>query len=838
MHTTRKEMELMTHRLARLGAIALFCLSGLAGCSKDHDLDKSKNPIDPYYSGVNAPVPSGLSAQVSSRKIILSWELSDSTRASSVTKYRIYRRFGSGEAELADSSASSPAEVRGLVNNQLYRFSVASVLSNGLESKRSDEISATAAVFGLLIEDGRERTGDPSVALTFEAPVGTTGLQIANSNSFAGVAVQPFAGSRVWQLPPGDGIKSVWARFLDPEGNPSDPVTDDITLDTRAEIQSLTFTPSTAQPGQTIHFSLATGEAHGAASVELGDNQKTLNLGDAGTAGDRVANDGTYELDYVVEENLELLEGIVTGRFSDDVGNDAAERVAAARLTVHRNPTAVVLDPLISPSPEELLLTWSQAADADRFQAYRVYRSEAPGVDTSRTRSQVDEITSRTNTTFTDSGLDPEKTYYYRVAVVDPFGNQVSSNERSGRPQANQAPDPVTLNPPFSITENAISLSWTRSSATDFASYRLYRAKQSNVDSDPERRLLSTIDGAANTTFDDRNEVEENRTYYYRVDVVDQLGAVGKSNVVSATTLDKLPGAVTLDDAGSVGETALLLSWSRNEDRDFARYDVRRALSAGVGPASPLLVSLTSAEATSYLDTGLIENTEYYYRVFVVDRGGNAVGSNELNQKTSNADPVAVTLNTPTEVTGAQTPSVALTWTQSTAHDFESYNLFRDTAPSVSESATPVRTIDAAATLNFTDTGLDDNTRYYYRIFVHDDANGSTGSNEQSIVTTNRPPRPVTLTVSGTTTRSISLSWTQNTNPDFSEYRLLQGTNSTSFPTIVASFTQPEQTSHTVFVSEGDSTVYFFKVEVYDQSINSTQRLKTDSNIVSSRTTP
>lgn len=832
MKTSKKDTT-----MKRLAPLALTLLA-FAACTKDHDLDRAKSPIDPYYGGISAPVPDGLTAKVGSRRITLSWELADSTHANSIVKYRIYRRVASAEAELADSSATSPAAMRGLVNNQLYRFSVASVLSNGLESRRSEEISAVPSVFGIVINDGREKTGDLSVNLAFEAPDGTSGLQVANSSLLDDAAVQPFAATRTWQVPAGDGEKQVWARFLDPEGNPSEPVSDIITLDTRAQISELTFTPSSAQPGQTIHFSLQAGEPHGSASVELGERDKVLALQDDGSAGDRAAHDGVYELDYVVEENLELLSGLVTGKFTDEVGNDAAARIASTRLTIHRNPAPVTLAPLISPSPEELLLRWSQASDADRFSAYRIYRAEAPGVDTSTTRSQVEDTNNRTTTTFTDSGLDPAKTYYYRVYVVDPFGNEVSSNEESGRPQANEAPLPVTLNPAFNVTEDAVSLSWTRSSATDFQSYRIYRGKQSDLDSDPDRRLLTTVDGAGDTNFEDRSEVEENRTYYYRVDVVDRLGAVGKSNVISATTQDKLPTPVTLDPAGSVGETALLLSWSQNSDRDFARYELRRALAAGVSASSPLLASISASEATSYLDSGLTENTDYYYRVFVVDRGGNVVGSNELKQKTENADPPAVTLNAPSEVTGAQSPSVTLSWTQSSAHDFDVYRLYRDTSPSIGESATLVRSIDAIGTLNFTDTGLEDNTRYYYRLFVRDDAQGSTGSNEQSIVTTNRPPRPVTLTVSGTTTRSISLSWTQNTNTDFAEYRLLQGTNSTVFPTIVASFTQAEQTSHTVFVEEGDSTVYFFKVEVYDQALNSTQRLKTDSNVVSARTTP
>jgi hypothetical protein len=138
--------------------------------------------------------------------------------------------------------------------------------------------------------------------------------------------------------------------------------------------------------------------------------------------------------------------------------------------------------------------------------------------------------------------------------------------------------------------------------------------------------------------------------------------------------------------------------------------------------------------------------------------------------------------------------------------------------------------------VGFLDSGLADNTRYYYRVFVHDDAGGTAGSNEQSVVTDNRPPTPVTLSVSGTTANSITLTWTRNNDHDFNEYRLVQGSTSTAFPTTVISLTQAGQVSHTLFLADSDDTLYFFKVVTYDQPLASMPRLSTDSNVVSART--
>lgn len=816
--------------------IPLVCAAlAFQACGKDHDPDSVKNPADPSQSGISAPTPSIKSAEVGTRAVTLDWDLSDSTRVGRIRKYRVYKRLISQtEVELTDSTAAPPLTLGGLVNGLDYRVSVSAVLDTGLEGKRSEEVSAVPAVFGMVIADGRERTASQQPAVTFQAPTGSTGLQISNDPDLSLVPVQPFATTRSWQLTPGDGLKTVYARFYDAQGNPSVRVSDTVTLDTRADILSVSFTPQNAQPGQTLHVVIVTGEAHGTARARLGDGGRELILRDDGAGGDHVADDGTYELDYVIEDDLELLDALVTATFNDEVGNDATRRIAAERLTVHRNPVAVTLAPIESPSPEELLLSWSQASDSDRFSAYRVFRAEQPGVDQAIDRRLVQEIGNRTETTLTDGDLDPSTTYYYRVYVVDPFGNSVSSNEQSARPKENDPPEAVILNGPSNVTEESVSLSWSQSFAADFQAYRLYRGEQSNLETDPKRRLLAEISSKSETTFDDRNQIEQNKTYFYQVQVVDRLGALGKSNIVSATTLDQLPEAVTLSVPTSVGETTILLSWSKNTELDFARYELRRADQAGVGPSSSLITTVTQAENTSYLNTGLIENQDYFYRVFVIDRGGNTVGSNEIRQTTDNADPAAVTITNLTEATGAATPTVSLSWTASDAHDFDEYRIYRDTAPSVSETSTLVRTIDVKTLLSFSDNNLQDNTRYYYRVFVRDDAGGSTGSSESSIVTANRAPKAVSLSVGSTTTNSITLNWTRSPDDDFSEYRLLQGTTSSNITTLVASYTQVDQTTATVFVNTDDETVYFFKVEVYDQSItNAGSRLKTDSNIVS-----
>jgi fibronectin type 3 domain-containing protein len=834
----------MTMRMRTIAILATVFLGlGLgSGCAKDHSLETVVNPRDPELTGIRPPVPTSLRARVSNGSAEISWSFTraDSSFADSVAFYRIYRGEGNATPALSDSTDRPPANLSGLVNGIGYRVAVASVLKNGLEGKRSASLAVVPGVFGLQVDNGRETTRSLSVGLTLLAPVGTRGMQVANGPDLDAAPIQPFASQLAWQIPAGDGEKEIFARFVDAEGNLSLANSARIRLDTRADITSVAFQPNSVavRPGDTLLFRLETagGEAHGTARVSLGTGGRQLDLRDDGRAGDATADDGIYALAYTVPPDLALVDVLVTGDFTDEAGNDAPSFPAPVRLTVRNDPPAVTLDPIVSPAPGELYLSWSEVADAGRFSAYRLFRAVTPGVDTSGTRVQVREITARSSTTYTDTGLDPNRTYYYRVTVVDPNGRTSSSNEEAGRPRLAASLDPVTLDVPSNVTETSVSLSFSRCLAPTFAQYRILRGEHRNLDTDPERRLLTTITSAGTTTYDDRTELEQGMSYYYRVDAVDGNGTASPSNTVSATIPDLPPAAVTLNAPTSTGETAVLLSWTQSDIRDFQRYELRRASAAGVGPEADSLASFDQKESVSYLDAGLTENTKYFYRIFVIDKGGNRAGSNELKVTTANADPDPVELFVPTEDTNAFTPSVTSSWAVSLAHDFAEYRLYRDTAPAVGETSTLVRTIADSMVVSYLDAGLSDNTRYYYRVFVRDDAGGKAGSNEQSVVTANRPPTPVTLSVSGTTANSISVNWTQNNDHDFNEYRLLKGTTSTTFPTTVVSFTQKTQVSHTLFVATADTTRYFFKVVVYDKELGSTtDDLSTDSNVVSAR---
>ncbi len=88
--------------------------------------------------------------------------------------------------------------------------------------------------------------------------------------------------------------------------------------------------------------------------------------------------------------------------------------------------------------------------------------------------------------------------------------------------------------------------------------------------------------------------------------------------------------------------------------------------------------------------------------------------------------PTAVTLADPTDITSN---SMVLTWSRSYDADFAAYQLYYDTSPAVTENSTLATTITDNNLNSHTVTGLSANTTYYFRVYVMDSANQTTGSN-------------------------------------------------------------------------------------------------------------
>ncbi len=531
----------MKTRITLLTVLVGVTAAFMFGCLGDIDEPTHSNPMDPANPGTNSVEParpSGLAAVVSDRLVAMTWGISDTT---GLAEYIVYRwEVQSGEAEEYDEIAAveemeyDDAHVR---NGVEYSYKVSAVNRHGLEGPMSYPMSATPRIFSVAINGGQARTSNRNVVVTMSASGVTELMMLSNASDMSGAQWQPFQTTVNWELTTGDGEKTVYARFRDVEDNESLVVSDAIELDQTAVILSVSEDTggATMFVGDIVHFTLDADETDGYATVDIGTVALGIVLKDDGTGGDATADDGFYERDFAIEAGSEIVGATVIGRFADELGNDAEPLQAIGTITIQEPPTAVVMGTPVALTERAIALSWSRCNDYG-FDRYRLYRSETPGVDTAPDRELAADISSQSQTTYIDYGLEEATTYYYAIYVVDDIGLMAMSNEVTGITLANEPPDAVELFAPWAPDTTSIMLSWTQSDAEDFAAYELFAWEE--IPPDPpavgDKRLVARIT-TIGETFYTHESLIDTIIYWYHVAVVDSFGASTVSNTVSGS---------------------------------------------------------------------------------------------------------------------------------------------------------------------------------------------------------------------------------------------------------------------------------------------------------------
>ena len=180
---------------------------------------------------------------------------------------------------------------------------------------------------------------------------------------------------------------------------------------------------------------------------------------------------------------------------------------------------------------------------------------------------------------------------------------------------------------------------------------------------------------------------------------------------------------------GSATVSSLTLGWTDNSDSETG-FVIERSLTSGSGYST---IYTTGVNATSYVNTGLNDGTQYYYRVRATNAAGPSANSNEANGTTLLAPPDAPTgllVGTPT------VSSLTLSWTDNS----DSETGFQIERSLTSGSGFVLIHTTAANVNSYVNTGLNDGIQYFYRVRATNLAGQSGYSNEASGTTVLAPP--------------------------------------------------------------------------------------------------
>jgi fibronectin type 3 domain-containing protein len=198
-------------------------------------------------------------------------------------------------------------------------------------------------------------------------------------------------------------------------------------------------------------------------------------------------------------------------------------------------PPAQVTGLSVTPvSSTQLNLAWTQNIEQD-LHHYNVYQGTSPGFTVSP--GTTPPIGTPASNTFSNTGLSPTTTYYYKVAAVDNAGNiGLLSVERSGTTNA-----PPDTTPPSQVTgltvtvvsSNQLNLNWTANTETDLDRYNVYRGTTAGFSVTPG--TTTPVSQPTANSFSDTT-LASSTTYYYKVAAVDTSGNIGPLSLEQSGT--------------------------------------------------------------------------------------------------------------------------------------------------------------------------------------------------------------------------------------------------------------------------------------------------------------
>ncbi len=345
---------------------------------------------------------------------------------------------------------------------------------------------------------------------------------------------------------------------------------------------------------------------------------------------------------------------------------------------------------------------------------------------------------------------------------------------------------------------DSINVTWNANPEPDIVEYRVYRATSPGG--------TYTQVGTSTTTSYDDTTVTLGTTYYYVVSAFAQGNESTVSNEDLGTAGVVFPIAPQ-NLATTIDETALSIDWDDNPESNIVGYKLFRSLTTG-GPYTQVHSGLLSS--SDFYDTGLVNDTTYYYVVLARDANGNeGVLSGEVSGTPTNFPPSA-----PTGLTAEpHDRHVILSWSQNPEPDFNSYYIYYSLT-----SGGPYEEIDNDDVTSWYVGGLTNGVTYYFVIQAEDTSGAlSPFSAEVSAIPfdDNPPSEPDNLTgVAGFET--VSLFWEAVNEPDVLEYNVYRSLSSSPPYTLIGTTEDPE------YLDTGltNEVTYFYQVTTLDDAGN------------------
>ncbi len=403
--------------------------------------------------------------------------------------------------------------------------------------------------------------------------------------------------------------------------------------------------------------------------------------------------------------------------------------------------------------------------------------------------------TQSTAVTYTDTALTIGNTYNYRVAAINAVGTGTVSSDVAI--VAGDVPDTPTI----SLTVqagNQIEITWSAPNANAYplTGYAIERSTD-GINWSP----LTTPTASA-TNFVDTG-LTAGTTYYYRMVAINLIGASAWSNTPSVIAGD-VPSQPQSVVAQAVSDTAVQIQWQASNGNGYTVTGYKVERSTDGGATWTVVTSNTQSTTTTYNDSGLTPQTDYWYRV----SGINSIGVGPVSLSATShtyGPPEPITAIT----TSSTTTSVTLNWSAPYDHG-SAISQYRIEVLSFSTGQYIQLGTTNDSTLTFTHSPTLTNTDFDYRISAVN-AYGVTPSTI-SIIQYSLPNVPSGLTAVASSGTVIDLSWNAVVDPNShgnTLYNVEQSTDQVNWLSISSGQTATLLTQPAL----QPGTTYYFRVQ-------------------------
>jgi fibronectin type 3 domain-containing protein len=289
-------------------------------------------------------------------------------------------------------------------------------------------------------------------------------------------------------------------------------------------------------------------------------------------------------LNYLKDQNVQYITAFgSTGAISSSVLNSLASPASGLSSNIPSIPSGLTATAL---SPSEIRLDWDSVSNASGYYIYRATSSAG-------TYNKIDSVTS---SSYVDSNLTAERTYYYKIKAYNNYGmSDYSLRANATTDESYVLATPLNLSA-SALSSKEIELSWDSVSGASY--YYIYRATSSTGS-------YTKIKTVSDVQYTDTGLTSE-KTYYYKIQAYSSAGLSNYSKVVSAKT--EAVGVPANLTATVLSNSEIELTWDPLSDA--ASYYVYRATSA-----TGTYTKIKTVTVPNYTDTGLTSGKTYYYKV-------------------------------------------------------------------------------------------------------------------------------------------------------------------------------------------------------------------------------